>query len=349
MAQVGIDCLGAALYPDEVLKALPKDAVIGFFWEEFGPARDFYLRCLRQGFRTFRIQALWDKTHAYPVSLVPRVLKIAQDVEAISNKFGATTYFSPFCEHNHPRDVMLDVFAKLRKVVNLPLVNSVWKGSFLKGEINEVHYDENGPEPEGDYILSGDGVGADNGAGLVDIDVEKWKARFPRAMIRLGWGLRCNLNELEQPFIPPKQRRAKPTIQYLKSVYRLMLDIGGKIAGLPKGWTWKTHSEDKYDLNAGKPNEDIRANKPVLIANIRDDKGAIVLAMNGKAIGKLGYLGQFTKPGFYRYYSGTASNLYGVEFAQKARRACGSELVKINVGGRIFGPIHPAFRNGDFR
>ncbi len=355
----GLDVLGGARYPKEIARAYQPGTILGFFWDRnlFGYGGEVLSACYPKGLRVVRVQGLWaGASHDYSgKKWFDRAIAIAGEVyKERRARPELTVLFSPFCEHNLRAPVMRALFAEIRKrYPALILVNSIWKGEAIPGEINEIHSETK--TLSGSYINSTDGVlGGRGGAGLVDIDAEKWKARNFSATHLLGWIKRFNLNEADPKIstrpLTPKERRALPTWKDIRSVYRVMEPIGSEpvVPGaqvFANGKrTWKSHAEDNYNANAGKP-EDPRERKPVVIMPEGGVGKRIVLeAINGAKIIESSKGVTFSGGG-YRYYF----DRYGFEIEDLAQRTSGSKWLVLKVGKSTIGPIRPAFRTGSFR
>lgn len=212
------------------------------------------------------------------------------------------------------------------------------RGATIIGEITEHHGDV--ATQTGD-IVSHDGI---NG---YDIDIESWKRRNAKALIRFYWGARLNLREIYKPgspVPPPSQRTAAPSVQYVASLARIALEYGAaptpKFASVPlrSPNLWKSHAEDMSGI------ETIRENKPVFIVAFNGDKVRVV-THDKNLVCTMAYGGPFDV-GLSRYYS---ADMYGWQIGRKAKRMSGSEFVWLQCGDKFYGPVNPAFRAGYFR
>ena len=222
------------------------------------------------------------------------------------------------------------------------VVNSVYKGATIPGIITERHGDVNvGPG----QIVNTDGTNH------YDIDSQRWLDNNQDALMIVVWGYRQNLREIPDPGQPvpkPKDRTAAPSIEYNRSLTRLLFPKGCVNTDIKKPEFYKSHAEDDQEENPSTP-DDPRENRPCFASKHKADK-AILIAANGKQIGVFKRFGTPIN-GCWRYYSGTPGGvrLYGYEIAEKALKLSGSEIISIKVGSKVYKNINPAFREGYFR
>lgn len=179
-----------------------------------------------------------------------------------------------------------------------------------------------------------------------DANVPAFLAQNPRCT-KYIWSLTYNGRLGKGAFVDPRKRTRWPTREQLRTLlgYARPLPYSPLVEGcfpVTRPRLWKVSADDH---GGG----DVRANKPLWISPARELFVDVVTAVGGKAVGSMVYFGAFDGGG-YRYYSGTGSNLYGVEMAERAVRLSGSPYVLIREpGGQCFGPLHPAYRWGYFR
>lgn len=354
----GLDLLGLShpRFPfDKIITEVPIDTPIGWFWLQFGDSKPHFKDMLEKGFKIFRPQMYWSDDHKIvPMSALKEALHdlylIIKDVP------GITVYVSPSCEHAESSvsevKARLDLVADLAKTVKgrvIPVNNpQKGRGAVVPGYLTELH----GSDPGKCNLASTDG---DN---IYDIDAAQWVTTYGnRVHPAFIWGARFNLREISDPGQKPppiKDRKAAPSVQYFRSVLRLLYPKGeapapsfqAQVFRAPN--IYKTHAEDDQEPDENTRDE-LRENRPVLIMRPRLTS-IDVLASNGQVICKFPYYG--TYPGnLHRYYSGIVGGpgLYGYEIGRRAAEKSGSEFVWFKAGAKIFGPVHPAFRQGTYR
>lgn len=341
---LGLDYLGlgSKYWPlADSIKAFPKGWALGCFDSEFGDVSRALLDFLRRAHEVsaVRVHLFWDAAHKKlcPIEIIQ---KRAPFYASLAKKYPAIRfYISHTCEHNTTSVTALknrtDLIKKLAPSC-IP-VNSRWKGATVKGVLTESH-----DVTKTAKIISTDGIPS------FDIDVKKYLANNSSAELCFLWAPLFNLREeSDGPLIPPRRRKAKPSLKYMRAIVALSKDAGkpekplfkGKIVPIKKPLLYKTFAEDKEGV-------DVRANKPIFISTSKA-KELVVVDWKGNSVAKFKYYGTYEK--LYRHYSGTGSNLYGYEIAEKARKQSGNPWCWIKDGGTYYGPFHPAFRKGYFR
>jgi len=322
--QYGLDCLGLARFGKDALDAFPSGYALGVFSKTFGDSMPA-VRQLASRCPAVRVQLMWSDSHTFSDHDIPVMKAEAQRWDQFAKEHkGMKVYLSPFCEHNLSNpDRYLQIVKDLAP--HCEPVNSVWKGSRSAKFTNEVHGSHSQPAG-GNYIFSYDG------SDISESDVDGLKAKHKNAKIWFGWTANFNGNTEADTTVkvPREQRKAWPTAKLIRSVRYVMQKSKG-ITKLPPNWLWKSHAEDK---GAG----DIRANKPCLIAPVKASSAALL--MNGRAIATAPYYGAFID-GRSRYYFGD----WGFEIAEKT----GGMPLELSVGGKVYGRVNPAFRDGSFR
>lgn len=351
--QPGLDLLGLAhrLFPFErILREVPKECPIGWFWSTFGDSRDRFNRLIESGFRVFRIQMYWSDQHRL---VEPDVLRAGlEQVKQVLRNRDVKLYISPSCEHAERNLFAVEQRLELvTRIVPYAIpVNNPWKGhgADVPGQLHEYH----GANPGQCSLTSTDGTN------IYDIDAAQWVRKYGnKEHPCFLWASRFNLREIGDPGQKPpviNNRKAVPSIGYLRSVLRLRKPMGEapspKFDATPfqSPNIYKTHAEDDQEPSESLPDE-TRENRPVLI--IRPNVSKVdVITFDGKVIGRFPRYGSFPG-GFFRYYAGVPGGigLYGYELGEKAERVSGSEFVWFRAGNKIFGPVHPAFRAGVYR
>lgn len=345
---IGLDPLAFA-HPNfpyrKFIQLMPIGWALGVFDDPFGPVLGrLRWALLHADIPAIRIHAHWANDH----SIVP--LKKLKDklpgYEQLAREFRATKFYvSHSCEYKcTDRSAVQERVNLIKQLApSCVPVNACWQGATIPGIISERHGKNNKAQP-GEFTST-------DGDNIYDIDAEGWVNANSKAAITFLWGYRFNLREINDPgqaVPPPKLRTAAPSPAYIKSIIRLGLPKGEppQVAGakpLPKGYIYKTHAEDEQGTEAP------RENRPVLIIPYHGSNVELVTS-NGLSVGKLVRFGSDFN-GMARYYSGFPGGcgLYGAEIGEKAKKLSGSEWVCVKYNGKLFGPIHPAFRSGSFR
>lgn len=343
----GLDFLGGTKYEHEAIAGLPHGWAAGIFLREFGDGFDL-IEPLAHGGNcpAIRTHILWDKSHKYSAKLNKLVFEEAAKLNAVAAKYPSVKFYvSPYCEHNKPGSEIGPILKKLQHdCPHLTPVNSIWKGDIVKDYISEVHGDAKAPP--GDFLWSADGDD------LPQIDSAKEVSAYGRALIRFGWGQRFNLRQQEDlkkdpPLLnlPPMKRTAKPSVEYIHSVARLV-QPPGTAPEFPHAHPlthftgqksiMKSHAEDKVG------NNDPRANKLMAIFSEHAPEVDVYDCENNH-IEQMRFYGPYSGGGF-RYYS----SFYGYQLGEKAKKQTGSEWVVFKVAHQFYGPVNPAFRTAPF-
>lgn len=342
----GFGCLGLAHRKyklNSIINAVPTHWAIVAFDHPFGDVAPKIKKLINVGYKTFEIQCWWDDNHK--IAPINHTEKKAKKWGKIARENpNCTFYLSHSCEYNEPdqQKVMERVRIVQKHAPNCIVVNSVWRGATIPGVITERHGDVNvGPG----QIVNTDGTNH------YDIDAQRWYDQNQDALMIVVWGYRQNLREIPDPGQPvpkPNQRTAAPSIEYNRSLVRLLSPKDTVNTDIKKPEFYKSHAEDDQEQNPSTP-DDPRENKPCFASKQKADK-AIILAANGKEIGVFKRFGSPIS-GCWRYYAGTPGGIrmYGYEIAEKAVKVSGSEIVSIKVGKKIYKNINPAFREGYFR
>lgn len=353
--RAGIDALGLGhpLFPlQKLFKDLDRSTPVGFFWSTFGDSREKLNWMIAEGFTTFRIQVYWSDSHTIvPMNILRTELEEIRNATA-PHKDRIKLYVSPSCEHAEKNGDEVKRRLDLTKEL-LPyakVVNNPWKnmGAHVPGYLIEYHGKSAG-------VCD---LASTDGENCYDMDIVSWvKKHCNREHPAFLWGSRFNLREIGDPGQKPppiKNRRAAPSLQYLRGIVRL-----GEPYGTPpepkfeckpfrEPNLWKQFSEDDQEPNENDPDE-LRENRPVLI--IRPNVPTVsIIDCNGAPVGKLQRYGDFPG-GLTRYYAGTNNSigLYGFQIGKEAKQQSGSEFVWFRAGSNIVGPVNPSFRAGSFR
>lgn len=360
----GLDVLLVAhpLFPKRmVLRETPKNTPLGFFWNTAGPAKDFFIEAITAGFRTFRIHCWWSDAHVIvPMNVLEVVLEEIRKVIELVPGAVLTLYVSHSCEHaeRDVNEVRKRVQMVKRVLPNAIPVNSISGGAVLPGTPTEQHLSVNGSWPTCDMAST-------DGANIYDLDAARYLRRYCSGPYpSFLWGFRFNLREIPDPGQKPppiRNRKAAPSLEYFRSIVRLLSPPGGLPPGVERSIAmsqkpfaapciYKTHAEDDQEVSENDP-DDVRENRPVLI--IKPNVGAVdVLACNGTVVARFPRwkAGGDFGGGLTRYYAGLdADPKYGYQLGNQAKKASGSEYVWFRAGRSILGPVHPAFRAGVFR
>jgi len=313
---------------------------VGVFWDFFGDGRKFCDAMYAAGCRIFRIQGTWDKDHNYGSGYRKLAIENAKEVNAwsLAHK-DAQVFYSPFCEHAHPRSVMLPLFKDLIKVANnITYVNSILRsprrnGEEVPGIITEVH--NTAPVPKNrPYLFSFDGEDANEN------DVVLYRKRHSEAQIFFLWNSRFNGKfEADDEAKPVHKRNGWPDKKLIQSIQYLWTDRGD-VSTLPPRYLSKSHAE-----NDGKG--DAKAEKYCLIIPVKQNTIDLydigrrkVATMTRVKDPRVERPWSKDNPG-WRYYA----TLWGFEISHKARLSTGSPIVTFDVGRKRF-RVNAAFRTG---
>lgn len=341
------------------LKAFPKGFALGAFDKNvFGDALPKIRTFLKSGkVSALRVHLWYHKDHELcPIEVIQ---KRAPLYEKLSKDFpDVMIYLSHTCEF------MGGTLVEVKKRVDLlkklaPHCLPVNSGAIrIVGIPNEYHAQNDDRNKLTGYkalrCRAGDLCSTD-GKSAPQMNFTHWKAYQKQASINFAWASRFNLREEydNAADLPaPKDRKAYPGEMYIKAVAALFRDEGaapvfkpcGKVINITNPMVFKTFAEDG-------PGEDVRSNKPLLISPAPTGKPLKVVDCNGKQIARFNYFGHYptAKGQYQRHYSGTGSNLYGFQIANKAIKSSGSPFVWLTADNKTFyGPVNPIFRKGYF-
>ena len=349
MAMIGFDHLGLAhpLYPvREVIRQTPRGSAIGAFDTVFGDVIPAIEEVVKSGkFPAIRIQLWYAKDHS--LISINLLKKRAPIFEKLAKRYPSVkVYLSHSCEYieKNAAEVQKRVDILKSLAPSCVPVNTIWSGSPTPSTLMETH--DMAAKSNGNIIST-------DGFSIVQGNVPSYISRQEKALICFLWSDRFNLRTMGTVDSEPKNRKDVPDVKYIKGVVRMSQPIGAEPVALFKGtivpitapMLWKPFSEDK---GTG----DVRANKPLFIVK---SKATLLSVVNnkGEAVASLKCFGPYGdgKQGLMRYYSGTASNLFGYQIAERAKKTSLSEYVWIldKTTNTYYGPINPAFRYGSFK
>lgn len=320
---IGIDTLGGFKYP-EVIKQLHNKYATGYFWREFGSAEAVVEADAKQRRQVVRIQGLWQGSHNYTDADKKLSLNIANKLNKLAAKYPNTKfYYSPFCEHKRPATYMRQLLSEIKAKYPLlePVNSPISGGQWVDGFINEIHHnDKPAGMPKGQYIFSMDGLHQP------DCNIEIYKARHlndANCILFLCWALQhnCKPNSKPENNKPPKSRTTKPTHDLNLSLIFQVENAKQKVS-LPKGWLYKSHSEQHKDV-------DPRANKPV------------ILTPKGKRFNSV-TLGRYSLK-----ESGSHDGRQVWRFSQWGYKS--GRLLEIKANGKSVGTVDAGWRENEYR
>lgn len=317
---VCVDTLGGVKFP-EVIAQLPKKYGTGYFWDEFGLAKNQIIRDAQSGRVLIRVQGIWAK-HVFGSQHEPKAIQIAKELQkiAVANPKCRIEY-SPYCENKKTAAYMLALFKKIKPLCpNVVLINSPVKGGeWVDGYKNEIHhYDKPAGMPKGVYSVSMDGLHQP------DCDIEELKRLYPNAQEWYVWAIQdnCKPNAKPENNIPPKTRTCKPTHKLHVSMIIQIENTKPKVE-LKDGFICKSHSEQHHDV-------DNRANKLVIVG----PKGVDLKSV------KVGQY-ELVDGGFTEDRRNTfRSSKWGMDMGG---------VVKVIVNGKSVGTVDTRYRQNEYR
>ena len=334
----GLDILGAAKFENLAVQQFPAGWWFGLFSNTFGDARRVAERLAASGrAKGGKVHLAWKDNHAFSRADFRAIAAEARKWKRIVEMYPIRWAFSGACEH---RMFPVDGAALKDVVLNeLPSVTYINSGPAISssGQVwNEIHENPKGatkPVP-GFFSYSFDG------SDCVNENAQERKDTMAGAQVFFFWTHNFNGKRGEKDSTPRPRRRAWPTVNMFDSIVRLF-ETKGTTQLEPK-CIWKTHSEQYAD----NPAPGARDNKPVLIIP-GSAPVAELRAASGQTVAAARRFGPYSGiPGTSRYYFSD----WGFLLAEKAKRLQGGNpIVSVVAGGRTFGTIHPAFREGLFR
>lgn len=329
----GLDFLGLAKYADIAKREFPQGWALGAFSNTFGNALPAVESILNTGrCPEVRLHLWWEDDHKLKPDTFKKIEAEAKRVGAFYAKFPKILCkVSGFCEHT----LNLGQATELRDLVvkNMPphviYVNSASSGATLPNCINEIHGNRT-RIPSGSFDYSYDGQSAVDAPNTMD------KNKYGKAGTFYFWIPQFNGRlKMDDP-TPRPQRKAWPVSQQIDGAIYLSTEEGSDIK-LPKGWIYKSYSDQHTTPPAGKDQ------KPVWICPIKAPE-ILLQTRNGQVVDRARYYGTY-QGGGYRYYGSDWCYLT----AEKARRIQGDPLCEVFIGGKKVGVVNPAFRAGQFR
>ncbi len=329
----GLDYLGGAKFKSLAIAEHPRDWAAGVFSyvDGFGDALPLVEELAKLGTPIIRVHLMWRDDHNFTSKDLPFVLKEAKRLKPIIEKYpNVKWYVSPVCEHRLNEKQWLEFANAVTKIVNANLVNTpeVGKGFVSKNFLNEYHGADSRPRG-GRCAFSFDGKNC------VDADVEAYKKNYKDAEYFMFWNCQINGRLKLEDKTPRPQRKAYPISRQIDSWIQLSKDKGA--TKLPKGWLFKSHSDQHTTPPSGKDQ------KPVWISPTKAAE-IILKTRNGQIVDKAKYYGTFQGGGF-RYYCSD----WGYLIADKAKRIQGDSLCDVFVNNKKIGVVNPAFREGIYR
>lgn len=337
-----IDYLGGANYGALILKKHPRGFGAGFILNTNKPhwpktnAWPIIEKLAASGkCPLVKVHAQWEDNHQYQPRKHDKIIMTELDrCNAMAVKFPHVRWlFSFFCELDTTGQSVDVLYSRLhaRKASNVELVNSVSKGAYRDDAINEFHGTKGAPS-RGPFTYSWDGTQC------MDTDVQGIKTKYLKAQALFFWASHMNGKWSDDPKkdgTPRDKRKCWPYGELIDSFAAYADDAS--LASLDKRHIWKPHADQHG------PERQPREGKPVFITPV-NAKEVQLIAANGAVIAKLPRKGNYTdgRP----LYRGA---LFGYQYANRARKACGSSLVRLVANGKEIGTIHPAFRAGAFR
>lgn len=325
----GGDYLAAVKYQKAMLQAHPKGWAGGIFLRTFGEARKT-VRAMGKSRKFSEVVvhlASFDYTHAYPVNkLKKQLINDARWLNRVANEFPGTKWLcSPFCEHNHRREVMEEVFEFLNEVAPACIMlNSIWKGDEVPGVLTEIHVPDSkgGPKkPKNNYTVSFDGFGGDGSGNFTDADIPKILERYSDARHIRFWNFRLNGKFGHKDKTTIANRASWPNADYIKQLAATMKEREGFVSW-PKTSLYKPMSDDHGNGAASKDNK--------ALAILKSNMGMVkVFDKNGNHIDTMKrMMPDFNTPELKggRFYSGK----YAYQIADAAEKLTGSRQIKIH-------------------
>lgn len=282
----------------------------------------------------------------------PKLIKHVRDrvkiYKELSIKFPDTVFLvSPILEHNLSdaawrvlADVVKNNWPEVR-LVNNPMNPSGerYRGAWIEGHGQEGRLDAELNSLDGDSAS--------------DIDIQKWKERFPNVKILFVHDRLYNGRLASGAWVDPRIRKAFPkTFQFeelahIADTRRRPPIREPSVCKTTESFSspniWKQFAEDKGTM-------DVRAGYPVALTTFNSQGISIITSGVGKQIGTLGYYGTYNTT-LKRHYSawGNGSHLNGYTFEKLAKEEAGSPWTYLKQGARCLGPLLMGMRQGVMR
>jgi hypothetical protein len=234
---ISFDTLAGVKFPELVAK-IPKQYGTGYFWDEFGNAKNKIIRDAASGRKYIRVQGIWAK-HVFGSQHETKAIEIGKQLQKIAAQYPSCLIeYSPYCEHKKDEAYMTTLLDKIQlhcpkvRLVNSPIAGGQWTRKYK----NEVHPDSKPPGmPPGAYNFSYDGTNC------VDAEVEKFKRDYANADGFFYWVPQFNLHKSMKKEDGAK-RDALPTEDLIKSLIFIATN-SKKTVKLAAGWIGKSHSD----------------------------------------------------------------------------------------------------------
>jgi len=327
--------LGGAKYADVMRDAHPAGFGNVTFTNTFGDAYNALDKLLATGKVSIQeYNLLWKDNHDFRKSDFPFIVNEAKKYAKLAEKYPSVgCVFSGATEHQLNRQDATDLANRVLAVIPERCVysNNPWtgRGAFVlptERIWNEVHGETaQPPNVGGKYIFSLDGSDA------FDVDIEKLKTRFKNAEIFAIWTSQNNGRFNRNDTTPRPLRKAYPTARLIKAEGFLTTDKGHTTKG--NNNTLKPKS-DQHTVPPGP-----RELKPVFITPTKVQNIKAVL-LNGAVLATSATRQDFAD-GRSRYYF---SDMYGYEYALKARNLSGNPLVHMKANGKTLATVNLGFR-----
>lgn len=344
MAIAGLDILGCADNDWDrkaTARAIPHGWAYGAFVNTFGNGvkgvREIEEERRKRDLLTSIVRfQFWNKHVLTPTSELKLWLP---RINALAKEFPTTRWLvSHSCEYavNSSAKGVADRVKMVQDLCPLahPVLTPMPGAPVVKGIPIEIHGKKTAKR--GQFISYDGGV---KGEGLYDIDAQKWIKSNQLADVIYAWAPRFNLSE-SKVILPPNQRTAAPTPDFIKGMCYLFEDPGVvpepaftyrsfKAPQLYKSW-----AEDMQ-------NENSRDNKPMIFVQELLKSGATVVAYNGKEVGKFPLYPDNQPHELERYYSGLPGGLklYAWQVAEKAREISGYPYFWFKFDKTHYGPF----------
>lgn len=271
-----LDVLGAAKYPDVVIKNVPTSFGIGVFAKEFGDAVPFVKKAIQAGFTFFRIHLVWDNLHNYGDQYLGALQTLSKLYNSIALSHPHVQFeLSPFCEHILTKpDKYLDYTQKYAPncvIVNSPGGTPKGHGAHSKKYKNETH----------GLNVSADANFSFDGSECADVDMKSTVdlAEYNGCENFFLWRYMLNLHSS----MTDGTRNHIPTPNEIKQIIAWAKPKAP--TSLPHDAIWKSISEKDF---------------PVIITPLKTNK--VTLQRSGKVIATLPYYGPYID-GRSRYYA----------------------------------------------
>lgn len=331
----GHDYILGGEYETAILRAHPDGAPAGFLWEVDGvkSSKSVIEKLAKSGKApVIRVHGVWKDDHRFGKKEGDLAIERAKELNKIVKKYPSIRwYYSPFLE---PRGVAPSFYDEVVKDCKKVLPKGTkFVASSLEGHViasadyTEMHHD-------GWKKVSGKTIFSFDGKDCIDADVTKIKKIARSSELFFFWTWAYNGKFGDKDKRERKKRTSWASAKKIQSITEYFSKKGK--TELPKGWTYKTHSES-YDPPIA------RSDKPVWLISTKADY--IELKAKRKRVYIFFYDGYSThqKKHLYR------GEDWGFEISEKIRKIKKRANVNVFVNGKKKGRIHPSFRDGSYR